>query len=101
SVYRAAQLAIQKAKASGLAIVGVNNSYFSGRNAYYTEQVVKEGFVCIHIASAMPRVVPPGGAQVALGTNPMCMGFPTTNDPLIIDIGTASMMWGDVGLHAH
>lgn len=101
SVYHAAQLAIKKARSSGLAIVGVNNSYFSGRNAYYTELVVKEGFVCIHIASAMPRVVPPGGAQAALGTNPMCFGFPTKNDPLIIDIGTASMMWGDVGLHAH
>ncbi|GAA5232629.1 Ldh family oxidoreductase [Verticiella sediminum] len=101
SVYHAAQLAIKKAKASGFAIVGVNNSYFSGRNAYYTELVVKEGFVCVHVASAMPRVVPPGGAQVALGTNPMCLGFPTTKDPLIIDIGTASMMWGDVGLHAH
>ena len=101
TVYHAAQMAIQKARASGIAIVGANNSDFSGRNAYYTELVVKEGFVCIHIASAMPRVVPPGGAQAALGTNPMCLGFPTSGDPLIIDIGTASIMWGEVGLHAH
>lgn len=101
AVYHAAQMAIKKARESGIAIVGANNSYFSGRNAYYTEMVVKEGFVCVHIASAMPRVVPPGGAQPALGTNPMCLGFPTSKDPLIIDIGTASFMWGEVGLHAH
>ncbi len=101
SVYHGAQLAIKKARQTGFASVGVYDSYFSGRNAYYTELVVNEGFVCIHISSAMARVIPPGAARPALGTNPMCIGFPSDNGPVIVDIGTASMMWGDVVLHAH
>jgi LDH2 family malate/lactate/ureidoglycolate dehydrogenase len=101
SAYRGAEIAIDKARRSGFASVGVYNSYYSGRNAYYVEQIVKAGFVTFHIASAKPRVLPIGGARPALGTNPMCFGFPSRNGPVIFDMGTAAMMWGEVMLHAH
>lgn len=101
SCHHAAQKAIEIAQVSGFASVGVYDSYYSGRNAYFAEMVVKAGLVCIHIASAKPRVLPIGGTKPALGTNPICFGFPTSNGPVIIDLGTASLMWGDVLLHEH
>jgi LDH2 family malate/lactate/ureidoglycolate dehydrogenase len=97
--YRAAEVAIRKAREHGMASVGAYNSYYSGRNAYFVEKVVKEGLVGFHIASAKPRVLPPGGARPALGTNPLCFGFPSDDGPVIFDMGTASLMWGDVMLH--
>jgi LDH2 family malate/lactate/ureidoglycolate dehydrogenase len=97
--YRAAELAIRKARERGMASVGAYNSYYSGRNAYFVEQVVREGLVAFHIASAKPRVLPPGGARPALGTNPICFGFPSEEGPVIFDMGTAALMWGDVMLH--
>jgi LDH2 family malate/lactate/ureidoglycolate dehydrogenase len=100
AAYRGAEIAIAKAKASGIAIVGVHNSYYSGRNAYYVEQIVRSGLVAIHTASARPHVVPPGGRAPALGTNPFSIGFPSANGPVIYDIGTASVMWGEVLLMA-
>jgi len=99
--YHAANIAIEKAKKSGFASVGAHDSYYSGRNAYFAEMIVKAGLVCIHIASAKPRVLPIGGLKPALGTNPICFGFPSTKGPVIVDLGTASLMWGDVLLHAH
>jgi LDH2 family malate/lactate/ureidoglycolate dehydrogenase len=99
--YRAAEVAIRKAREHGLASVGAYNSYYSGRNAYFVEKVVRAGFVCLHIASAKPRAIPPGAARPALGTNPLCFGFPSTNGPVIFDMGTAALMWGDIMLHAH
>jgi LDH2 family malate/lactate/ureidoglycolate dehydrogenase len=99
--YRAAEVAIDKARKHGMASVGAYNSYYSGRNAYFVEKVVKEGFVAMHIASAKPRAVPPGAARPALGTNPLCFGFPSDNGPVIFDMGTAALMWGDIMLHAH
>ena len=42
-----------------------------------------------------------GGTRPALGTNPFSVAFPTTGEPVVYDIGTASMMWGEVLLHAH
>ena len=99
--YRAAETAIKKARDHGMASVGAYNSYYSGRNAYFVEKVVREGLVCLHVASAKPRAVPPGAARPALGTNPLCFGFPAANGPVIFDMGTAALMWGDIMLHAH
>jgi L-2-hydroxycarboxylate dehydrogenase (NAD+) len=100
SAYRAAEVAIAKAKASNIACVGVYDSYYSGRNAYFVEKIVREGFVAMHVASAKPRVLPLGGARPALGTNPICFGFPSEEGPVVVDMGTAALMWGDVMLHA-
>ncbi len=69
AVYRGAEIAIAKAKQSGVAAVGVYNSYFSGRNAYYLERIVDAGLVGLHTASGSPHIVPPGATRPALGTN--------------------------------
>jgi LDH2 family malate/lactate/ureidoglycolate dehydrogenase len=100
AVYRGAEIAIAKAKQSGIAAVGVYNSYFSGRNAYYLERIVNAGFVGLHTASGAPHIVPPGATRPALGTNPIAFGFPSADGPVIFDIGTASLMWGEVLLAA-
>jgi LDH2 family malate/lactate/ureidoglycolate dehydrogenase len=100
AAWRGAEIAIAKAQANGIAIVGVHNSYYSGRNAYYVEHIVRAGLVAIHTASAKPHVLPPGGREPALGTNPFSVGFPSADGPVIYDIGTASMMWGEVLLMA-
>jgi LDH2 family malate/lactate/ureidoglycolate dehydrogenase len=100
AVYRGAEIAIAKAKASGVASVGVYNSYFSGRNAYYLERIVAAGLVGMHSASGAPHIVPPGATRPALGTNPIAFGFPSADGPVVFDIGTASLMWGEVLLAA-
>jgi LDH2 family malate/lactate/ureidoglycolate dehydrogenase len=101
AAYRGAEVAITKARASGMASVGAYNSYYSGRNAYFVEKIVREGLVAMHASSAYPRVLPPGATRPMLGTNPICFGFPSDDGPVIFDMGTASLMWGDVMLHAH
>lgn len=100
AVYRGAEIAIRKAKEAGVASVGVFNSYFSGRNAYYLERIVEAGLVGLHTASGAPHIVPPGATRPALGTNPIAFGFPSSQGPVIFDIGTASLMWGEVLLAA-
>ncbi len=101
AAYRAAEVAIRKARAAGMASVGAYNSYYSGRNAYFVEKIVREGLVAFHASGASPRVLPPGAARPMLGTNPICFGFPSDDGPVIFDMGTASLMWGEVMLHAH
>jgi L-2-hydroxycarboxylate dehydrogenase (NAD+) len=99
--YRAAEVAIRKARTIGIASVGAYNSYYSGRNAYFVEKIVRDGLVAFHASSAYPRVLPPGAARPMLGTNPICFGFPSEEGPVMFDMGTASIMWGEVMLHAH
>ena len=100
AAYRAAEVAIEKTRAMGIAAVGAYNSYFSGRNAYFIERIVREGYFAFHVASGQPHVLPPGATQPALGTNPISFGFPCAGAPVIVDFGTAAVMWGEVMLHA-
>jgi LDH2 family malate/lactate/ureidoglycolate dehydrogenase len=97
AVYKAAEIAIEKAKQSGIALVGIHRTHLSGRSGYYMEMAARAGFVGVHFASSAPVVLPHGGRKPAFGTNPIAFGFPTSSrDPFIVDLGTASMMRGDV-----
>jgi LDH2 family malate/lactate/ureidoglycolate dehydrogenase len=96
AMYRATQAAIVKAREHGFAVVGVNNSWMSGRSAHYVEMVARADMVCIHSVSSTPHVSAPGSAGPANGTNPIAFGFPTAGDPLVIDLGTSAFMGTDL-----
>jgi LDH2 family malate/lactate/ureidoglycolate dehydrogenase len=96
-VYRAARIAIDKAKAQGIAVVGINNTWMSGRSAHYTEMAAREGLICIHSVSTYRHVAPPGAASPATGTNPISFAFPTASpDPFVVDLGTSAFMGTDL-----
>jgi LDH2 family malate/lactate/ureidoglycolate dehydrogenase len=96
SVRWAMSLAIKKARETGIAAVTLRNSYLSGRGAYHVELAAREGLVGIHTAAAPPMVAPHGGLRAALGTNPIAIGLPSEPDPVIFDMGTSAIMWGEV-----
>jgi LDH2 family malate/lactate/ureidoglycolate dehydrogenase len=100
AVHQAARYAIEKARKSRIAIIGMHRSHLSGRNAYYLEMIARAGLVGIHLASGAPIVLPHGGAGAAFGTNPIGFGFPTDGEPFIVDLGTAAMMRGEVILRS-
>src|ERR1700730_1032140 len=94
AAFRGADIAARQAKETGLSIVGVYNGFYSGRNACYVENIVRHELVAIHTCSASPHVLPPGSRVPLLGTNPVSIGFPSTNGPVVWDIGTASVLCG-------
>lgn len=96
TMYHATRAAIERAQRHGFALIGMGNSWTSGRGAYYVEMVARAGLIGIHTVSAGRRVAPFGGAKAALGTNPIAFGFPTQDDPLVIDIGTSAFMATDL-----
>jgi len=100
AAYRAAEVTIRQATASGLAIVCLGNTWMTGRSAYYCEMIARAGLVVIHSVAAPPSVAPFGGARPALGTNPIAFGFPTDSDPLVIDMGTSAFMATDLQFRA-
>jgi LDH2 family malate/lactate/ureidoglycolate dehydrogenase len=92
AIYHAAKAVIEKAKAHGIALVGVTNTWMSGRNAYFVEMIAREGFVAIHTAASGAAVAPLGGIKPVLGTNPIAFAIPTEEGPLILDMGTSAFM---------
>jgi LDH2 family malate/lactate/ureidoglycolate dehydrogenase len=92
ALYHVAKATIAKAQAHGIALVGVTNTWMSGRNAYFVELIAREGFVAIHTASSGGAVAPLGGIKPILGTNPIAFAIPTEEGPLILDMGTSAFM---------
>ena len=100
ALLRAVEVAIEKVRSSGIAIIGLRNTWFSGRNAYYMENIARAGFAAISVGSSTPTVVPPGATRKALGTNPMTIALPGKVNPFIFDTGTAAVMSGEVLMKA-
>jgi LDH2 family malate/lactate/ureidoglycolate dehydrogenase len=96
AMYHATRGAIAKAAARGIAIVGVTNSWMSGRSAYYVEMIANAGLVGIHTAGSAPSVAPPGGMRAVLGTNPIAFGLPSSQGPVVFDMGTSAFMGTDL-----
>jgi LDH2 family malate/lactate/ureidoglycolate dehydrogenase len=90
--------AVELCRNEGVAVVAANNTWFSGRLAYYVERAARQGFVALHTTNTTARVAPFGGIDRVLGTNPLAVAFPSEDDPFVIDIGTSSTTWGDVEL---
>jgi LDH2 family malate/lactate/ureidoglycolate dehydrogenase len=100
AAYRASEATIYRAQAHGLAVVCLGNTWMTGRSAYYCEMIARAGLLVIHTVAAPPAVAPFGGTRPALGTNPIAFGFPTDNDPLVIDMGTSAIMATDLQFRA-
>ena len=98
AMHHAARAAIDKAAAHGVAVVGVTDSWMSGRSAYYVEMIAKADLVGMHTAASARSVAPFGGARPALGTNPIAFGLPSSRGPIVLDMGTSAFMGTELAL---
>lgn len=91
AVERATRLAIDLARASGLAWVGVRNSNHAGAGGVYAAMAAAEGMVGLYGAvSGFNQMAPWGGAEALLGTNPLAIAIPAGDQPaVIIDTATS------------
>ena len=98
AMYHATRAAIAKAAAHGFSLIGVTNSWMSGRSAYYVEMIASADLVGIHTASSSRSVAPVGGARPVLGTNPIAFGLPSSDGPVVLDMGTSAFMGTELAL---
>jgi LDH2 family malate/lactate/ureidoglycolate dehydrogenase len=98
AMYHAAKAAIEKAEPHGISVIGVTNSWMSGRSAYFVEMIAKAGLVAIHTAASGPTVAPHGGIKPVLGTNPIAFALPGEDGPLVLDMGTSAFMATELAL---
>src|ERR1051326_8765203 len=87
-----------KAAAHGIAVIGVTDSWMSGRSAYFVEMIARADLVAIHTASSGSSVAPYGGMRPVLGTNPIAVALPGADGPLVLDMGTSAFMGTELQL---
>src|ERR1700733_15043347 len=96
--HRATKLVIEKAAAAGIAVVGARDTWYTGMLSYYAEMAAERGLVSMIASNASPWVAPHGATEGRLGTNPICFGFPSADEPVIWDIGTSAIIHAEVTL---
>lgn len=72
----AMELAIRKARETGIGLVAVRNSNHYGIAGYYTHMAAREGLMGISMTNTEAIMVPTFGRQAMLGTNPIALAMP-------------------------
>lgn len=97
--YRLLERLLPKARTTGVASGTLRRCGHIGRLGEYAEWAARHDlalFATVNSHGSGRRVVPPGGRQGRLSTNPICFGVPTPADPIILDFSTAAVAEGKV-----
>lgn len=94
----ATDLAVGRARAHGIAAVGIRNSEPAGRYADFCERAAGHGVAVLFFvndAGGGQDVAPPGGLEPRLSTNPIAAGIPRAASPhLVVDLSTSVVAAG-------
>ena len=98
---RAAETAIELARASGMGWVGARHSNHAGAAGVYAELPLPHGMVGIYGVVASANHMPVwGGVESLLGTNPVAIAIPAGEEaPIVLDIATSVVSYGTVKSH--
>lgn len=93
------QIAVEKAKATGIAIVGINNSSHCGMLADYTAYAAQNDCIALAVTNAPSSMAPWGGKESYFGTNPLSYGVPAGNEvDIVFDMATSVVARGKITL---
>jgi L-2-hydroxycarboxylate dehydrogenase (NAD+) len=98
----AAELAIQKAKANGLAWVGTRRSNHAGAGGVYASMALEHDLIAIYMAIGNANHLPPwGGTDLLLSTNPIAVAIPAGDEPpIVLDMATTVASYGRIKVAA-
>lgn len=92
------QLAIQKAKKTGLAMVSARNSNHYGIAGYYGKLACDQGLIGLCVTNSEAILVPTGGRKAMIGSNPISVCVPADPYPFLFDAPATVVTRGKVEL---
>ncbi len=95
---RAARLAIEKARVTGIAWVGSQWSNHAGPASLYARMPLEHDMIGLYFAVGNANHLPPwGGLDVLLSTNPIAVAIPAGEEaPVVLDMATTVAAYGKV-----
>ncbi len=99
--YHAMQRTIEKAGESGVCMTTVRNSNHYGIAGYYAMMALPHDMIGISFTNSQPLVAPTYGRTAVLGTNPIAVAAPATNNrPYVLDMATSIVPIGRVTVYS-
>lgn len=91
------RIAMDKASAAGTGWVSVSNTNHYGIAGYYVLEALKHDLIGWSMTNTTKLVAPLWGAESMLGTNPIAIAFPGSEEPpIVIDMATCAAAYGKV-----
>ncbi len=89
--YTCMKKAIELAKKTGIAYVGVKNSCHFGAGFSYVSMAAQEGLFGIAMSNTDPNMAVPGGKTMVIGNNPFAFAVPVKGrKPVILDVALSA-----------
>lgn len=92
-------MAIKKAKETGMAFVTVRNSNHYGIAGYYTKKACEEGLIGISMTNTESIAVHTNSKQALLGSNPIAFAMPAEPYPFWFDAATTVVPRGKLEVY--
>jgi L-2-hydroxycarboxylate dehydrogenase (NAD+) len=91
-MHRAMILALEKAAAQGFGMVGTRNTcQATAAIGYYVRHLALNGFIGLAFSGSSKKVAHFGSYQPIYGTNPLAVGLPTLDEPIVLDMATSAL----------
>ena len=90
---------MEKAKKSGIGIVTARNSNHYGIAGYYALMAVKEGLVGLSTTNSEAIMVPTFASKAMLGSNPLAVAVPADPYPFFFDASTSVVTRGKLEMY--
>lgn len=86
---------IPAARASGIAVMGVFNSYNAATLGFHTGTLARAGLFALGATNAVPTVAPVGGSRPIIGTNPISFAVPAPGGEIafLVDQSATAVAW--------
>ncbi len=97
-VSKAVEIAIEKARQTGVAWVGTRYSNHAGPASLYASMPIAHDMLSLYFAVGSANHMPPwGGMDMLLSTNPIAAGIPSGSEtPIVLDMATTVTAYGKV-----
>jgi len=96
---KAMEMAIEKAKATGIGMVTVRNSNHYGIAGYYSRMAEQEGLLGMSMTNTEAITVPTFGREAMMGSNPIAISMPAEPYPFLLDMSTSVVTRGKVEIY--
>lgn len=97
--HKAMELAVRKAKTSGIGIVSARKSNHYGIAGYYAKMASKQGLIGLSCTNSTAIMVPTGGRHAMLGSNPIAIAVPAEPCDFFFDASTTVVTLGKLEVY--